>query len=164
LDVKEGETVAAGEKAVTILEKKPWVLETNVDQKELGFLETGLPCFVVFDAYPAEKVKANISLVCSVIDYAKGTCNLKLQVAENKSFIKHGMTGNVEISAKKIKNVNLNVLALPTEYILREKGGNFVLVQTGGKTEKTAVEFTSIGEKWVSVRNIAEDTRIARPK
>jgi HlyD family secretion protein len=164
LDVKEGETVAAGGKAVTILEKKPWVLETNVDQKELSFLEAGLPCFVVFDAYPAEKVKANISLVCSVIDYAKGTCNLKLQVAENKSFIKHGMTGNVEISAKKIKNVNLNVLALPTEYILREKGGNFVLVQTGGKTEKTAVEFTPIGEKWVSVRNIAEGTRIARPK
>ena len=164
LDVRNGETVAAGKKAITILEKKPWVLETNVDQKELSFLETGLSCLVVFDAYPAVKVKANISLVCSVIDYAKGTCNLKLQVAENKAFIKHGMTGNVEISAKKIKNVNLNVLALPTEYILREKGGNFVLVQTGGKTEKTAVEFTPIGEKWVSVRNIAEGTRIARPK
>ena len=59
IDVKEGETVAVGKIAVTILEKKPWVLETNVDQKELGFLETGLPCLVVFDAYPAEKVKAD---------------------------------------------------------------------------------------------------------
>jgi multidrug resistance efflux pump len=164
LNVKEGESVAAGEKVVTILERKPWVLETNVDQKELSFLETGLPCFVVFDAYPGEKVKANINLVCSIIDYAKGTCNLKLQIAENKPFIKHGMTGNVEISGKKIKNVNMNVLALPTEYILREKGGNFVLVKTGVKTEKTAVEFTPIGEKWVSVRNIPEGSRIALPK
>jgi multidrug resistance efflux pump len=34
LAVKEGETMAVGEKVVTILEKKPWVLETNVDQKE----------------------------------------------------------------------------------------------------------------------------------
>lgn len=109
LDVKEGEAVTAGEKAVTILEKKPWVLETNVDQKELGFLEAGLPCYVVFDAYPSEKVKANISLVCSIIDYAKGTCNLKMQIAENKPFIKHGMTGSVEISGKKIRNVNVNI-------------------------------------------------------
>jgi len=70
----------------------------------------------------------------------------------------------VEISGKKTENVNLNVLALPTEYILREKGGNFVLVQTGGKTEKTALDFNPIGEKWVSVRNLPEGTRIARPK
>jgi multidrug resistance efflux pump len=162
--VKEGETVAVGEKIVTILEKKPWVLETNVDQKELGFLEAGLPCAVVFDAYPAEKVKAYISLVCSIIDYAKGTCNLKLQIAENKPFIKHGMTGSVEISGKKVQGVNVNVLALPSKYILREKEGNFVLVRTDKKVEKRAVEFNPIGEKWVSVKNIPAGTRIALPK
>ncbi|MCX6556448.1 MAG: efflux RND transporter periplasmic adaptor subunit [Candidatus Aminicenantes bacterium] len=162
--MKEGETVKAGEKALTILEKKPWVLETNVDQKELGFLETGLPCFIMFDAYPAEKVKANISLVCSTIDYAKGTCNLKLQTNENKAFIKHGMTGSVEISGKKIRDVNINVLALPSKYILREKEGNFVLVKTEKNTDKRAVEFTPIGEKWVSVKNIPEGSRIVLPK
>jgi hypothetical protein len=149
---------------VTILEIKSWVLETNVDQKELGFLEAGLPCFVVFDAYPAEKVKATISLVCSTIDYAKGTCNLKLQIQENKAFIKHGMTGSVEISGKKIRNVNIHVLALPSKYILREEGGNFVLVKTAKNIEKTAVEFNPIGEKWVAVRNIPEGSRIVLPK
>ena len=162
--VKEGETVAVGKKAVTILGEQPWVLETNVDQKELGFLETGLPCFVVFDAYPAEKVKAYISLVCSVIDYAKGTCNLKLQIKENKAFIKHGMTGSVEISGKRIRNVNVNVLALPSKYILREKEGNFVLVKTDINVEKRAVEFAPIGEKWVSVRNIPAGSMIVLPK
>ena len=43
IDVKEGETVTTGKKALTILEKKDWILETNVDQKEVSFLETGLP-------------------------------------------------------------------------------------------------------------------------
>jgi len=164
LAVKEGEAVSAGEKIVTILEKKPWVLETNVDQKELGFLETGLPCLVIFDAYPAETVKASVSLVCSVIDFAKGTCSLKLQIGDNTTFIKHGMTGNVEISGKKIKNVNKNILALPSKYILREKEGDFVLVVNGKTIEKKAVKFTSIGEKWVSVRNIPEGSLIALPK
>jgi hypothetical protein len=130
----------------------------------LAFLETGLPCFVVFDAYPAEKVKAFISLVCSTIDYAKGTCNLKLQIQEDKAFIKHGMTGSVEISGRKIRGVNVKVLALPARYILREKDGNFVLVKTDKNTEKRAVEFTPIGEKWVSVKNIPAGARIMLPK
>jgi HlyD family secretion protein len=164
IDVKAGETVAAGEKAVTILEKKPWVLETNVDQKELSFLESGLPCFVIFDAYPGEKVKAAISLVCSTIDFAKGTCNLKLQIKEDKAFIKHGMTGSVEISGKKIAGVNVHVLALPSAYIVREDGRSFVLVEKGKTIEKTALEFNPIGEKWVSVKNLPEGSRILPPK
>lgn len=162
--VREGETLMAGKRAVTILEKKPWILETNVDQRELAFLEAGLSCFVVFDAFPAERVKAEISLVCTTIDYAKGTCNLKLQIQENKPFIKHGMSGSVEISGKRVKHVNVDVLALPAEFILREKNGNFVLVKTAKKIKKTAVEFTPIGEKWVSVRNIPAGTRIVLPK
>jgi multidrug resistance efflux pump len=164
IDIKEGETVTAGEKAATILEKKPWVLETNVDQKELNFLETGLPCFVTFDAYPAEKVKAAISLVCSTIDFAKGTCNLKLQIKENKAFIKHGMTGSVEISGKKISDVNVNILALPSQYVIHEQDGDFVLVKMDNKIEKTKVEFNPIGEKWVSVSNIPEGARIMLPR
>ena len=164
IDVKEGETVATGKKALTLLETKPWVLETNVDQKELGFLETGLPCFVVFDAFPAERVKASISLVCATIDYAKGTCNLKLQIEENKAFIKHGMTGSVEIAGRNISGLNRNVLALPANYVLRENEGDFVLVQTGTGIEKTRVEATPIGEKWLNVRNLPEGTRIVLPR
>ena len=164
IDVKEGETVAVGKKTVIVLEASPWVLETNVDQKELGFLENGLPCLVMFDAYPAEKVKAAISLVCSTIDYAKGTCNLKLQIKENRPFIKHGMTGSVEISGKKLEGLNVNVLALPATYIQREKEGNFIWVKTGRTIARKAVEFTPIGEKWVSVKNIPEGSKIALPK
>lgn len=164
LDVKQGETMAKGEKVVTVLEKKPWVLEADVDQKELGFLETGLPCMVVFDAYPAEKVKAAVSLVCSLIDMAKGTCNLRLQVVEDRPFIRHGMTGSVEITGRRVAGVNAGVLALPARYIIRGNGGSFVLVKKGRTTEKTALEFTPIGEKWVSVRNLPEGTRIALPE
>ncbi|MBN2399491.1 MAG: efflux RND transporter periplasmic adaptor subunit [Candidatus Aminicenantes bacterium] len=163
INVKEGETVTVGKTAVIILEKKPWVLETNVDQKELGFLETDLPCLVVFDAYPSEKVRAVISLVCSTIDQAKGTCNLKLQIKENRAFIKHGMTGSVEISGKKVRGVNVQVLALPSQFIIRESDANYVLVDRDSKIEKIRVEFSPIGENWVSISNIPDGTRIVLP-
>lgn len=164
LEVKRGEAVEAGEEVLTVLERKPWVLEANVDQKELSFLANGLPARVVFDAFPAERVKASISLVSSVIDLDKGTCGLKLQVEEERPFIKHGMTGSVEIAGIKVAGLNAGVLALPARYIIRGNDGNFVLVRQGGKNEKTALEFTPIGEKWVSVRNLPEGARIALPE
>ena len=145
LDVQPGEAVAAGQKVVTVLERTPWVLETSVDQKELAFLETGLPCHVVFDAFPAERVPARVSLVCAVIDLDKGTCSLKLQVAADRPFIKHGMTGSVEIAGKRLAGVNVAVLALPTRFLLRENGAGFVLVRRGRSTVKTAVAFSAIG-------------------
>ena len=63
-----------------------------------------------------------------------------------------------------MENININVLALPSKYIVREKTGNFVLVQVNKKTEKVPVEFNTIGEKWVSVKNIPEGSRIMLPK
>lgn len=164
LDVERGETVPAGGRVVTVLEKKPWLLEASVDQKELGFLEVGLPGRVVFDAFPAEPVRADISLVCSVIDFAKGTCTLRLQVVDDQPFIKHGMTGSVEIVGKRRPGVNVGVLALPAEYVVREAGGHFALLVDGRTLRKVAVTFTPIGEKWVSVTNLGEGTRLARPQ
>lgn len=164
LDAKPGETLGVRENAVTILEDNPWVLEAGVDQKELPFLEAGLPCTITFDAFPAEKVKARISLVCAVIDLAKGTCRLKIEVTENRAFIKHGMTGIVEIIGKKKKNVNEDVLALPTRFLIRSPRGNFVMVMNEKDVERQMVTIVPIGEKWVNVTNLPEGTRIALPE
>ncbi len=164
LDVKPGEAVAAGRQVATVLERTPWVLEADVDQKELPFLKIGLPGAVRFDAFANETVAARVSLVCSVVDLDKGTCGLKLQVSEDRPFIRHGMTGSVEIAAEKVPGLNAGVLALPARYLLREGGGSFVLLRRGGKLEKTAVQAAAIGEKWVSVRNLDEGARVALPE
>jgi len=164
LDVKRGEAVEAGRTVVTVLERTPWVLEADVDQKELAFLEEGLPAVVRFDAFPGEAVAARVSLVCSIVDLDKGTCGLKLRVSEDRPFIRHGMTGSVEISGRKQAGLNAGVLALPARYLIREGAGDFVLLRRGGKLEKTAVQAAPIGEKWVSVRNLDEGARIALPE
>ena len=164
IHVRRGETLRLGQDVVTMLEKMPWVLEASVDQKELPFLEAGLPGSVVFDAFPAETVKARVSLVCSVIDFAKGTCNLKIEVTENRPFIKHGMTGTIMITGKKREQVNANVLALPTRFLDRGSGGDFVMIEKKGKRELTAVTVVPIGEKWVSITNLPAGTRIILPE
>lgn len=164
LDARRGESLALGESAVTILEDKPWILEAGVDQKELPFLEVGLPCTVTLDPFPAEKIAARVSMICGVIDFAKGTCGLKIEITGNRGFIKHGMTGIVEITGKKRKNVNADVLALPTRFLIRSDEGNFVLVRDGRRNQRTSVSVVPIGEKWVHVTNLPEGTRVVLPE
>lgn len=164
LDVVPGETVEAGRRVAIVLERRPWVLEANVDQRELGFLEDGLSAVAVFDAFPAEKVAARVNLVCSLIDLDKGTCLLKLRVEEGGPFIRHGMTGSVEVRGRRVPGLNAGVLALPSRYVVREGGAGFVLLRKGGGVERTALEYAPIGEKWVAVRNLPEGARIALPE
>lgn len=164
LDVVPGEAVEAGRRIATVLERRPWVLEANVDQRDVGFLEDGLGAVAVFDAFPAERVAASINLVCSLIDLDKGTCRLKLRVEEDKAFIRHGMTGSVEVRGRRVPGLNAGVLALPSRYVVRDNGGAFVLLRQGGSVERTALEYAPIGEKWVAVRNLPEGARIALPE
>ncbi len=164
LDVVPGETVEAGRRIATVLERRPWILEANVDQRDLGFLEDGLSAVAVFDAFPAEKVAASINLVCSLIDLDKGTCRLKLRVEEDRAFIRHGMTGSVEVRGRRVPGLNAGVLALPSRYVVRDNGAAFVLLRNGGRVERTALEYAPIGEKWVAVRNLPEGARIVLPE
>lgn len=164
LDVVPGETVETGRRVATVLESRPWILEANVDQRDLGFLEDGLPATAVFDAFPAEKVAASVNLVCTVIDLDKGTCRLKLRVEEDKPFIRHGMTGSAEVRGRRVPGLNAGVLALPSRYVARDNGAAFVLLRRGGSVGRAALEYAPIGEKWVAVRNLPEGARIAPPK
>jgi HlyD family secretion protein len=164
LDIVPGETVETGRRVAVVLERRPWILEANVDQRELGFLEDGLPAVAVFDAFPADKVAASVNLVCSLIDLDKGTCRLKLRVEQDRPFIRHGMTGSVEIRGRRVPGVSAGVLALPVRYIVRENDRRFVLLRKGRNVERTALEYTPIGEKWVAVRNLPEGARLALPE
>lgn len=164
LDIVPGETVETGRRVAVVLERRPWILEANVDQRELGFLEDGLPAVAVFDAFPADKVAASVNLVCSLIDLDKGTCRLKLRVEQERPFIRHGMTGSVEIRGRRVPGVSAGVLALPVRYIVRENDRRFVLLRKGRNVERTALEYTPIGEKWVAVRNLPEGARLALPE
>ena len=164
LDVKPGEAVVAGSPVATVLERTPWMLEVNVDQKELPFLENDLPCTVRFDAFPAQPVAARVDLVRAVVDLDKGTCGLKLRVTGEYPFIRHGMSGSVEITARKVAGLNAGVLALPARYLVRGPGEPQVLLRGGRGLVRTPVTIVPIGEKWVGVRNLPEGARIALPR
>ncbi len=154
INARAGEKVKAGAVLMTVIEKKDWVLETDVDQKELPYLKLGLKADILFDAYPAEKVRAEINFVCASIDVSKGTCSLKLVIKDRRPFIKHGMTGNAEIHAGSFKQV----LAVPSRFISREGRELFCFVREKDSVKKSAINAKQIGEKFYIADNIPEGT------
>lgn len=159
IGISEGESVRGGKSVLTIIEKKDWVLETNVDQKELPFLAMFQPAHVMLDAYPSEKIDAEIILICSGIDVSKGSCNLKLRIRENRPFIKHGMTGNVEIFAVKYRRA----LAIPSRFLEKKDAGGFVYAFEKKKRRRIRADYAAVGENWVILKNIPVNTVLALP-
>ena len=154
INARAGEKVKAGAILMTVIEKKDWVLETDVDQKELPYLKLGLKADILFDAYPSERVKAEINFVCASIDTAKGTCNLKLVIKDRKPFIKHGMTGSAEIHAGSFKQV----LAVPSRFVGVEGRDLFCFIKEKESMKKTSISAKQVGEKYYIAENIPEGT------
>jgi HlyD family secretion protein len=159
VNVQRGESLQIGTIVLTLIEKSPWVLESEVDQKDLPFLETNLKAVVAFDAFPQDRVQADVVFVCALIDSQKGTCNLKFEVKENKSYIKYGMSGTAEINAGFYKQK----LALPSRFVERKDGAAYAWCWNGKIAERIKLDYGQLGEQWIVVKNLTNGTKIILP-
>ncbi len=154
--VQPGQKATPASKAVTIKESAPWQLVLNVDQKELPFLRSGLRALISLDAYPEESIEGEVSYVCAEVDKERNTCELRVEVKEEKPFIKSGMAGKAEILAETYRNV----LAAPARFIKKDLAGNYVWIWTGSKAELRKAVFRPVGERWVILEGLEEGTML----
>lgn len=159
INAQTGESVQPGLQIVTIIEKSPWVMEAEVDQKELPFLGMNQTALISFDAYPQEHVRATIVYVCALVDAQKGTCNLKFEIKENKPYIKYGMSGTVEVSAGTYKQK----MAIPSRFTEKTEGSYYAWVWNGKSAEKIKLDYEQIGEQWVVAKNLPAGTKVLLP-
>lgn|GEM_PF-464667 len=150
--VQPGQKVTTADNAVTVLEDASWQLVMNVDQKELPFLEAGLTALITMDAYPEIRIGGRVSYVCTEVDKEKNTCEVRVEITDDVSFIKYGMTGQAEILAEKLEKV----LALPSRLIKKGNGPAFVWLWNGRQAKPANALFKPIGERWVLADGIAE--------
>ncbi len=153
IDVQTGERVTAGKGVLTMLEDKKWNFVLNVDQKELPFLKPGLKAYVVLDAFPERKIESEIVYVCTEINRETNTCELRIEVREDVSFIKFGMAGKAEILAKKFEQA----LAFPFRLIKKSPEGEFVWIWEEGQARKQTIDYQRVGERLAIARNLKPD-------
>jgi hypothetical protein len=144
---------------MSIIEDREWEIEANIDQRDMPFVKNSQDAFIVLDAYPSIKIAAKVFFVCLDVDLSRGSCLVKLKVMDKHDFIRYGMTGNVEIIAERFTSV----LAAPSKLLRRADGAGYVYIK--GKDGVTAVKtgFREVGEKWVILEDIPENTTLYDP-
>ncbi len=150
INVQPGERVTPGKRALTMLEDKRWNFVLNADQRELPFLKPGLKAFVVLDAFPDRKIEAEVVYVCTEIDRETNTCELRIEVREDVSFIKFGLAGKAEILAERFEQA----LAFPVSLIKRGPEGEFVWLWEENTARKHRIDYRRTGERLAIARNL----------
>lgn len=150
IDVQPGERVTAGRRVLTIIEDKKWNFVLNADQRELPFLKPGLKAYVVLDAFPERKIESEIVYVCTEVNRETNTCELRIEVREDVSFIKFGMAGKAEILAKRFEQV----LAFPFRLVKKGPEGEFVWVWEEGQARKQKIGYQRVGERIALAQNL----------
>lgn len=159
INFSAGQQVAANAALLTVLRQQNWVVEAEVDQKELPLLKEGQDALVALDAYPQEKLAAELIYISPQVDAQKGTCLLRLEIKESKPFIKYGMATDVEL----LSEANVQVLALPRQFLAFSGGEAFAWVWQEGKAVKQQLSYRTVGNRWVIAENLREGAVILSP-
>lgn len=150
IDVQTGERVTPGKRALTMLEEKRWNFVLNADQRELPFLKPGLKAFVVLDAFPDRKIEAEVVYVCTEINRETNTCELRIEVREDVSFIKFGLAGKAEILAERFEQA----LVFPVRLVKKGPEGEFVWLWEGNQAKQQKIDYRRVGERLAIARNL----------
>jgi HlyD family secretion protein len=154
VDVQPGQKATLATRAFTVVEKAPWELGLYVDQRELPFLKEGLAALVTMDAYPGDRIRGEVSYVCSEVDKEKNTCELRIRLVDPPAFIKPGMAGRAEILAARFEKA----LALPARFAKTRAGGGAVWRWDGQRAELVPAALKPVGERWVLVEGLEAGT------
>jgi HlyD family secretion protein len=154
-----GQQVTTGEVLITVLRQQNWVVEADVDQKELSQIKPGQPALVALDAYPQDKLEAELFYIAPQIDEKKGTCLLRLEIKNAKPFIRYGMAASVELLSETNRQVN----ALPKQFVDFTEKEAFVWILKDDQAVKTPIAYRSVGERWVIAEDLPEGTVVLSP-
>jgi multidrug efflux pump subunit AcrA (membrane-fusion protein) len=104
------------------------------------------------DASPDDKLAAAVTYVSPQVDVQKGTCLVRAEIREQRPYLRHGMTGSIQIAAGRFNRV----LAVPSQFIEKTPRGAFVWFWEDGAARRVRADFRQVGERWAILNNIAE--------
>lgn len=132
LDVQQGETIAAGLSAPTLIrvtDLNKLQVDAFVDETDIGDVQLGQPATVTVDAYPNREFPARVVKIASGATMQQNvvTYDTTLSVENPGGMLKPDMTATVKI----VVNAHRDVLAVPIEAVKSGAKGQVVYVVKG---------------------------------
>ena len=159
INVQEGQKIKSGISLITIIEKTNWIAVLNIDQKELPFVELGQKAYVVLDSFPDKKFTGKVIFIGAEINKENGTCEIRVELQEGQSIVKHGMAGSSEILAADF----LKVDAIPSRFVIKNGNDESIVVWDGNKANVQKVKTKMVGEKWRILTGIKDGAILLDP-
>ncbi len=132
LDVQQGETIAAGLAAPTLIrvtDLSRLQVDAYVDETDIGNVRIGQPAKITVDAYPNRSFRGRVIKIASGATMQQNvvTYDTTLSVDNSEELLKPDMTATVEI----VVGERRNVLAVPIEAVKTGQRGQIVNVLKG---------------------------------
>ncbi len=137
--IETGETLYSGTPALMLADLNDLILESNIDETDIGLLKTGQKAEVVLDAYKEVKLPAAIIFISksSLEVKEKGiTYQVKARLDKTELTLRLGMTGDIYVKVAE----KSEVLMVPYTAIGDDKGGKYVFALEKGKVIKKYVK------------------------
>lgn len=168
--IEPGDIAQPGRRMMTLALDGAARLIVQVDEKNLPLIKAGAVATAAADAFPNERFEAVVNYISPGIDPARGTVELRLDVAKPPSLLKADMTVAIDVPGPVLKQTIL----LPTEairqlqteapWVLVEREGRAVRVpvKTGLQTQGRVVVSEGIraGERVILSRDLEAGARV----
>jgi HlyD family secretion protein len=132
-----GDVLQPGRGIVEIAVRGPIEIVAQIDERNLDRLRLGQPALISADAFPAQRVPAEVSFVAPSIDVQTGTVEVRVRVPEPPDTLRQDMTVSVDIEVGRRERA----LSLPLDAINTTAAGRGeVLRLAQGEVERVSVE------------------------
>ena len=168
--IEPGDIVQPGRRAMSLALDGPVRLVVQVDEKNLPLIRPGAVAVAAADAFPAERFDAVVNYISAGVDPARGSVELRLDVAKPPPMLRADMTVSIDLPGPLLKQA----LMLPADAVRHlQTDAPWVLVDREGKAVRTAVkaglqtqgrvaiaEGLKAGDRVVLSREVEDGTRI----
>lgn len=161
--VNLGDNLTPNAECFEILAPNSIVVQGEVDEQDLGKINTGMPAVVAFDAYPNEKYEGVLQRIVPRTDEATKTSKVYIKLKQSPEKLNLGMTATINIKADEKQNA----LLLPRTAILEENRNRYVFKVEGERLKKIQLNTGSSDGKFADVTEsgLTEGVRIVdQPK
>lgn len=135
--VEPGDIAQPGRRMMTLALDGPVRLIVQVDEKNLPLIKQGAVAMAAADAFPGERFEAVVNYISPGIDAARGSVELRLDVAKPPALLKSDMTISMDLQGPLLKGA----LMLPADAVRQlQTEAPWVLVERDGVAAKVAVK------------------------
>lgn len=146
-NIEPGQTVSVADSVIVLSDRL--IVEAQVDETDIGKIKLKQRANITLDAYPDIKVGGRVDKISYESTIVNNVTIYKVDIVPDKvpSVFRSGMSANVDILTLDREHV----ITIPSEAVIQNHKGNFVLLEKNGEKELTPVNLGATDEKIIEI-------------